>query len=107
MQALEATLRALIEARSKGDEAAAYEASLQLEILAQSIDPKADLADGYGKQFPQLVLALKAATKALPPAIKNGAVDTKKALRHLHDQCLLCHDQAPAALGASVCQLLP
>jgi hypothetical protein len=107
MQALEATFKRLIEANAKGDQTAAYEAAVQLELLAQSVDHKTDLIEGYGAQFPELVLALQNAAKELPAALKGGAVDTTRALRHLHDQCLRCHDQAPAAEGASVCQLLP
>lgn len=107
MQALEATFKNLIEANGKGDQTAAYEAAVQLELLAQSVHPKTDHNEGYGAQFPELILALKDAVKALPEALKGGAIETTRALRHLHDQCLRCHDQAPAAEGASVCQLLP
>ena len=83
----------------------AQQAASLIEKLAQAIHPKHDQQPGYGDQFEAITKDFKAASSAMNQATKTSLEEMKKTLRHLHDQCLRCHDQAPAAAGAGVCQL--
>ena len=95
----------LITALDAVDLVGAHDAALQVASLALSIDPVQDDSPGYGANFAVLVADLKQAAQAMPEAAQQGGNAAAKALRHLHDQCLRCHDQAPAAANVGVCQL--
>jgi hypothetical protein len=105
MQGLNAHMELLIKALQDGDTAGAYEAALSVSSLAQSIMPVVDKRPKYGADFATLVGDLQSAAKAMPDAARAGGEAAAKGLRHLHDQCLRCHDQAPAAANVGVCQL--
>ena len=83
----------------------ARQAAALIEQLAQAIHAKHDVQPGYGDQFEPITNDFKAASQAMVKATNASIDEMKVALRHLHDQCLRCHDQAPAAAGAGVCQL--
>ena len=105
MQAINEQMKLLVQ-DLKGEQLEAARAKAQsIHSLAQSIDIESDTRPGYGPDFASLVADLRAAAKAMPQAASQGGDAAAKALRHLHDQCLRCHDQAPAAAGAGVCQL--
>jgi len=83
----------------------AKHASLLIEQLAQAIHVTHDRQPGYGDRFEAITNDFRAASTAMRQATDAPYKDMKRALRHLHDQCLRCHDQAPAAAGAGVCQI--
>ena len=83
----------------------AQQASSLIEQLAQAIHVTHDRQPGYGDQFEAITNDFRAASTAMRQATDATYKDMKTALRHLHDQCLRCHDQAPAAAGAGVCQI--
>ena len=105
MQGLNTNMEMLIKALKDADSTGAHEAARRVASLAQSIDPAQDQGPNYGANFAALVADLKQAAQAMPEAAKKGGDSAAKALRHLHDQCLRCHDQAPAAANVGVCQL--
>ena len=105
MQALNEQMTMLVQNLKDKQLEAARSKAQSIHSLAQSIHIESDKRPGYGADFAILVADLRAAAKAMPRAAGQGGDAAAKALRHLHDQCLRCHDQAPAAAGAGVCQL--
>ena len=103
MQALNEQLARLNDALHDGRLDEAQQAAEAVSAAAQLIDPVGDMREGYGDGFAALAGDLKSAAGAMVGAVKSP--EAQKALRHLHDQCLRCHDQAPASAGAGVCQL--
>ncbi len=104
MQAINAAMETLIRALKESDQTRANQAALQIASLSKSIDPNKDHRSDYGKDFAGLVKDLQQAATAMTQAVADNS-KAPQALRHLHDQCLRCHDQAPAAASVSVCQL--
>jgi len=105
MQGINEHMEKLVKAIKDKAPDKAREAALYIDLLAQAIHTKHDVQPGYGDQFATIADEFKTASAAMRVAIPQGEEAVKKALRHLHDQCLRCHDQAPAAAGAGVCQL--
>ena len=103
MQALNEQLARLNDALRDGHTDEAQQAAEAVNAAAQLIDPVGDKRDGYGDNFAGLAGDLKSAAAAMVGAVRSP--EAQKALRHVHDQCLRCHDQAPASEGAGVCQL--
>ena len=105
MKGINEQMERLVQAVKAEQQEQATEAANLINNLALAIHVEHDLQPGYGDQFAAITADFQAASKAMIEATKGSPQDLKIALRHLHDQCLRCHDQAPAAAGAGVCQL--
>ena len=105
MQGINDQMEKLVQAVKTQQTNDARQAASLIEQLAQAIHTKHDIQPGYGDQFETITNDFKAASRAMLNATNASIDEMKTALRHLHDQCLRCHDQAPAAAGAGVCQL--
>jgi len=105
MQGINEHMETLVRAIKDSDKDKASQAAMYIDLLAQAIHTTHDLQPGYGDQFEPIANEFKAASAAMRAALNQGAEATQKSLRRLHDQCLRCHDQAPAAAGAGVCQI--
>ena len=105
MQGINEHMEKLVKAIKSSDKDKASQAAVYIDLLAQAIHTTHDLQPGYGDQFGPIAIEFKAASAAMRTALNQGDEATQKALRHLHDQCLRCHDQAPAAAGVGVCQI--
>jgi len=105
MRGINEHMEKLVKAIKDSDKDKASEAATFIDLLAQAIHTTHDLQPDYGDQFEPIANEFKAASAAMRVALDQGDQATQKALRRLHDQCLRCHDQAPAAAGAGVCQI--
>ena len=105
MQGINDQMEKLVRAVKDKRRNDAKQASSLIEQLAQAIHVTHDRQPGYGDQFEAITNDFRAASTAMRQATDAPYQEMKTALRHLHDQCLRCHDQAPAAAGAGVCQI--